>query len=57
MYEPPREPIADRPIYPWYRRYWGYANRPFAGCGCVGAVVLVIIIIIIIIFWIIGFNF
>jgi hypothetical protein len=56
MYEPPREPVADRPIYPWYRRYWGYANRPFAGCGCVGAVVLIIIIIIII-FWIIGFNF
>lgn len=19
---------------PAYRRYWGYYNRPYAGCGC-----------------------
>lgn len=24
---PPNDP------YPWYRRYWGYYNRPY-GCGC-----------------------
>ena len=56
MYDPPRAPDTIRPISPWYRRYWGYANRPFAGCGCVGGVALAIIIIIVI-FWIIGFNF
>ena len=53
MYESPRDPDAVRPGYPWYRRYWGYANWPFRGCGCLAAVVLLLILI----FWIIGFNF
>ena len=55
MYESPRDPDIVRPISPWYRRYWGYANRPFAGCGCLGAALVIIAIIII--FLIIGINF
>lgn len=26
-------PPPDDP-YPWYRRYWGYYNQPYGGCGC-----------------------
>lgn len=26
-------PPPDDP-YPWYRRYWGYYNRPYGSCGC-----------------------
>jgi len=38
------------PNYPGgYRRYWGYYNRPYAGCGCLWT-----IIIILIIWWIIA---
>jgi len=42
---PPGGPPPD----PWHRRYWGYYNRPFPGCGC-----LWVIIICIIIWWIIA---
>jgi hypothetical protein len=26
--------MAVPPRDPWHRRSWGYANRPYAGCGC-----------------------
>lgn len=37
------------PPDPWHRRYWGYWDRPYGGCGCLWA-----IIVIIIIWWIIA---
>ncbi len=32
------------PVDPWYRRYWGYYNRPFAGCGCLWTILMVLLI-------------
>lgn len=29
---------------PWYRRYWGYAGRPYAGCGCLYLLIVVVLI-------------
>lgn len=28
------------PRDPYYRRYWGYANRPYGGCGCLYGLLL-----------------
>ncbi len=36
--EPPRRPAPPEgyadPSLPRHRRYWGYYNRPYGGCGC-----------------------
>lgn len=32
------------PRDPWYRRYWGYYNRPYNGFGCLWTILLFIII-------------
>jgi hypothetical protein len=37
MAVPPRRPV------PWYRRYWGYYNRPYTGCGCLYTVFLILV--------------
>jgi hypothetical protein len=37
------------PVDPWHRRYWGYTNQPYPGCGC-----LWIVLVLIIIWWIIA---
>lgn len=34
----PRDPNV--PPTPWYRTYWVYYNRPYAGCGCFYLVLL-----------------
>lgn len=41
------------PEYPggWYRRYYGYYDRPYAGCGCLWAIIIVLII-----WWIIAWG-
>jgi hypothetical protein len=38
------DPVGGPPD-PWHRRYWGYSNRPFPGCGCL------FVILVIIFFW------
>ncbi|HRW05470.1 MAG TPA: hypothetical protein P5121_10265 [Caldilineaceae bacterium] len=45
MTVPPREPYND----PWHRRYWGYSNRPYSGCGC-----LYLILIFLLIWWVVS---
>ena len=41
------EPYDPAPVYdPWYRRYWGYYNRPYTGCGCLYTVLLFLILLI-----------
>jgi high-affinity Fe2+/Pb2+ permease len=45
-------PVGGPPPGPWYRRYWGYSNRPYTGCGC-----LWLILVIIIVWWIIAAFF
>lgn len=45
MIGPPRDPLA--PGYagrPWYGRYWGYYNRPRAGCGCLYTLLLILLL-------------
>ncbi|MBA3632896.1 MAG: hypothetical protein H0W58_08840 [Acidobacteria bacterium] len=32
------------PVEPYHRRYWGYANRPYNGCGCLWMLVTFFII-------------
>ncbi len=39
-YGPPGGP----PLDPWHRRYWGYYNRPYTGCGCLWTIVVIVII-------------
>jgi hypothetical protein len=34
---------------PWHRRYWGYYNRPYSGCGC-----LYLILFCLLIWWIVS---
>ena len=29
---------------PWYRRYWGYYDRPRTGCGCLYTLLVVVLI-------------
>jgi hypothetical protein len=36
---------------PWHRRYWGYYNQPYGGCGCLWTLLLIIIIWWIIALW------
>lgn len=43
--------IGPPPGDPWHRRYWGYYNRPYPGCGC-----LWLIIILAIIWWLIAWS-
>lgn len=38
------------PGYPWYRRYWGYSNRPYGGCGCLWA-----LLVFLLIWWLLAF--
>ena len=32
------------PPDPWHRRYWGYYNRPYGGCGCLYTVLVVLLL-------------
>ncbi len=32
------------PLGPWHRRYWGYYNRPYSGCGCLWTILIIVII-------------
>jgi hypothetical protein len=48
MAVPPNDPRRD----PAYRRYWGYSNRPFAGCGCLYALLLFVLV-----WWLLSFLF
>lgn len=39
---PPRDPYPLGFVgQPWYGRYWGYYNRPRAGCGCLYTLLLI----------------
>ena len=41
------DPYDPDPVYdPWYRRYWGYYNRPYGGCGCLYTVLLFLILLV-----------
>ncbi|HEX7359046.1 MAG TPA: hypothetical protein VF283_01005 [Bryobacteraceae bacterium] len=48
--DPLNEPLTPRPR--GHRRYWGYYNRPYPGCGC-----LWILIILFIIWWIASWGY
>jgi hypothetical protein len=44
---PPPTPLPGDPrgpADPWHRRYWGYYNRPYGGCGCLYAIFLVLLV-------------
>ncbi len=36
--------MAVPPREPGYRRYYGYYNRPFGGCGCLYSILLFLLI-------------
>lgn len=36
--------VGPPPGDPWHRRYWGYYNRPYPGCGCLWLIVVIVII-------------
>ncbi|MCC6175063.1 MAG: hypothetical protein IT305_07150 [Chloroflexi bacterium] len=36
--------MAVPPPDPWHRRYYGYTNRPFSGCGCLYLLILLVLI-------------
>ncbi len=36
--------MAIPPRDPWYRRYYGYANRPRPGCGCLYSLLLFVLL-------------
>lgn len=36
MTPPPRDP--------WYRRYWTYYNRPYAGFGCLYSLIIFLLV-------------
>lgn len=42
MAVPPQDPVP--PPAPWYRRYWGYYNRPYTGCGCLYTLLIVVLL-------------
>lgn len=54
MVGPPRGPYppAYGPGRPWYGRYWGYYNRPRAGCGCLYTLTLLLVI-----YWLLSLVF
>ena len=37
-------PVGPYTGGPWYRRYWGYYDRPRAGCGCLYTLLVVVLI-------------
>jgi hypothetical protein len=47
MAPPPYPPDAR-----WHRRYWRYANRPRAGCGC-----LYLLLIVLVLWWLISWLY
>lgn len=44
--------MAVPPGDPWYRRYWGYYNRPNPGCGC-----LYTLLMFLLIYWVLSLFF
>ena len=37
-------PVGPYAAGPWHRRYWGYYDRPRAGCGCLYTLLVVMLI-------------
>jgi hypothetical protein len=44
MVPPDPVPPGD-PYGPGYRRYWGYYNRPFGGCGCLYSLLVLLLVL------------
>lgn len=44
--------MAIPPEDPGYRRYWGYTNRPYSGCGC-----LYFLLLFLLMYWILSLFF
>lgn len=34
----------EPPGVPSYRRYWGYYNRPYSGCGCLWLLIMILLV-------------
>jgi hypothetical protein len=48
--------MATTPRDRWYRRAWGYTNRPYLGCAFIYPF-LVILLLWVILWWVVPFFF
>lgn len=47
--DPLSAPLTNVPIH---RRYWGYYNRPYSGCGCLWSILLILLV-----WWLLSWMF